>query len=454
MSVHKTTSAPRQVVITGIGIVSPLGGNREESWSRLCEGESGVGWLDNIDSISVGDLAFSSRNYSPHPKHSSYIASRHKKHSSTVATLPPLHTWNKGLLAGGAAQQFLIEGESREPVIQFALQTAHEAIQDAGLNLNQCNIERFGCAIGTSKGGFESLHQAMGSFKEGSNSEEPLPGWNSFATNQAAVEVAQTFNLQGPVLCPVAACATGLVSLMQGANLITNGYCDMVLAGSSDASLQPILLGAYDRMGVLSNKFDDPATACKPFDKNRNGFLVGEGAAMFVLEDAEHAKARGAKIYAEYVTGQLATDISGMTTVQPEATSLTWLINNVLQHSQLNITEIDYINLHGTATKMNDLYETNALKKACGTEISNIPCSSLKGALGHLMGAAGSVETAFSLLAMRDKVIPPTLNLFNQDPLCDLNYTPNNAQTKEINHVLKLSFGFGGHLAAAVFRTV
>ncbi|VAX40824.1 3-oxoacyl-[acyl-carrier-protein] synthase, KASII, partial [hydrothermal vent metagenome] len=329
---------------------------------------------------------------------------------------------------------------------------------DAKFDFEDCNRQRFGCVVGTSKGGFQSFKKSAQQFaNHPANHPDksfPLAGLEEFPANRASVEVATTLNLQGAVLCPVAACATGLVSLMQGANLIANGYCDTVLAGSSDASLQEILLGSYNRMGVLAKNFENPQTACKPFDKTRNGFLVGEGAAMFLLEEAAFAEARGATPYAEWVTGHLATDISGLTSLEEDATSLTWLIQNCLQQAKMSPSEIDYINLHGTATRLNDIYETNALKKACGRTIYDIPCSSFKGALGHLLGAAGSVETAFSLLAMRDNIIPPTLNLTTPDPQCDLNYTPHIASSQTVNSLLKLSFGFGGHLAAAVLRAV
>jgi 3-oxoacyl-[acyl-carrier-protein] synthase II len=275
-----------------------------------------------------------------------------------------------------------------------------------------------------------------------------------FSPNQPALAISHRFQLHGPCLCPVAACATGLVSLQRGYDLIGDGYCDVVLAGSSDASLLPIVLGSFKRLGVLSRNVDVPSAACRPFDRNRSGFVIGEGAAVFVLERWEDAVARGANIYAEWLAGGLAADATSLTGLDPSGEPLARLIGDVLRRGGVQPDEIDYINLHGTATEQNDVYETRAVKRAFGAAAPSVRCSSIKGAVGHLLGAAGSVEMAAMLLAVRDGIIPPTVNLTLPDPECDLDYTPQLAARQPVRTAMKLSLGFGGHLAAAVVRRI
>ena len=244
------------------------------------------------------------------------------------------------------------------------------------------------------------------------------------------------------------------MSLCRGFELIRDGHCDIVLTGSSDASLCTSVLASFGRLGVLARGFDDPATACRPFDRHRDGFVVGEGAAVLVMERLDHALQRGARPYAEWVTAGYAADVSGITRLEEQPTGLIRLIRDVLRRADLTAAEIDYANLHGTATLQNDLCETRALKQALGPTSRTLCCSSLKGGLGHLLGAAGSVETAAALLAMREGVVPPTVNLTESDSGCDLDYTPRHPRPRRIENTLKLSLGFGGHLVAAVLRTV
>jgi len=212
------------------------------------------------------------------------------------------------------------------------------------------------------------------------------------------------------------------------------------------------VLGSFQRLGVLARRFDEPSKACRPFDAERSGFVIGEGAAVLALEDCQHAAARGASIYAEFVGGGMANDPSGLTQVEPDGACLAWLIRDVLRRADVSPDEIDYINLHGTATRANDIAETNAIRTAFGAHADRVLCSSQKGAIGHLLGAAGSVETAIALLALRDQVAPPTVNLENVDSLCDLDYVAGSARPARLRHVMKLSLGFGGHLAVGLFR--
>lgn len=420
------------MLITGIGLATPLGSDRESTWRRLCGGESGLAWVD------------------PQPR--GLFAGGRSSHK----------------LAGGLVPQ-PSPGESGDsqcdldPVVQLALRVAGEAVADAGIDLGALPRERLACVIGTSKGSLRSFARAFGAEREAGGLHESATSaleshssssWQQFWPNAPAAAVAARFGVRGACLCPVAACATGLTCLVRGAELVRCGACDMVLAGSSDAALCPSVAASFGRLGVLARVADDPAVAVRPFDRRRSGFLVGEGAAVLVLERAEHAAARGAPVYAEWLAHGLASDPAGITQLSADAAPLARLIQDVLRRAALLPGEIDYVNLHGTATRANDLCETQALRAALGPAADSASCSAFKGALGHLLGAAGSAETAATVLAVRDGVIPPTINLDDPDPLCDLDYTPRQARCRRVRHALKLSLGFGGHLVAAVVRGV
>lgn len=382
----------------------------------------------------------------------------------------------RGLLSGesatrrvddavGAPAAHFVASDVGEPVVDLALISAGEAVADAGLELQEMDCERIGCVLGTSKPllrtfadvrrmDFRSvrpgeLQRARSHLTDGLETR-PTGYW----PNEPALAVSRELGIAGPALCPVAACATGLVSLQRGVELIRDGHADTVLAGSSDASLLPIVLGSFKRLGVLARNVEDPAAACRPFDLRRSGFVVGEGAAVLVLERLDNAVARGANIYAEWLAGGMASDGGTLTGLDEEGESLARLIADVLRRADVSAQEIDAVNLHGTATRQNDVYETRALKGVLGRHAFDVSCCSLKGGIGHLLGAAGSVETAAALLAMRDGIVPPTVNLETPDPECDLDYTPRAPRRRGVRTALKLSLGFGGHLAAAVLRAV
>ncbi len=413
-------STGRRVVVTGIGLVTSFGAGREVSWSAIRSGRSAVCRFDT---------------------------------SNFGGSLPSDARW-----AGASAPREFLSCADDEPVVAMALTAAREAMTDAGLS----NIsERGGCVIGTSKPGLRSFARAVGqvfNLPGQPTTREPCRDGHvenlayEFWPNAATRAVASEWNLLGPALCPVAACATGLVSLIRGADLIRSHECDVVLAGSSDASLVPIVLGSFQRLGVMARGFDEASSACRPFDATRSGFVIGEGAAVLVLEDREHANARGATVIAEFVAGGMASDPSGLTQVDPQGTSLAWLIRDVLRRANVSPTDIDAINLHGTATRTNDVAETRAVRSVFGTAADRIACSSQKGAIGHLLGAAGSVESALAVLSLRDQVVPPTINLRSPDPNCDLDYVANVARPMPLRNVLKASLGFGGHLAVGLFR--
>jgi 3-oxoacyl-[acyl-carrier-protein] synthase II len=423
------SSFPQQrVVVTGIGLITPFGSTREPSWDALKRGESATRWLraDELNlSAADGDRLLAG-------------------------------SWKfAGASASRTDSPLIVAGETfDEPVLAMAVKAATEAFHDAELKVEQEDRTRLGCVVGTSKGGIQSFSRAIAAHGLGTEGQgvQSVNVWTQFPPNMPSLIVAAQHGLEGPCLCPVAACATGLVSLNRGFELIRDGHCDVVLAGSSDASLCTSVLASFHRLGVLARGFDDPATACRPFDRHRSGFVIGEGAAMLVLERLERAVERGAHIYAEWITSGYAADVSGLTQLEENSLGLVRLIRDVLRRAGLTASEIDYVNLHGTATRQNDLCETNALKQAFGTAANSLRCSSLKGGVGHLLGAAGSVEVAATMLAMRDGVIPPTVNLTEPDSNCDLDYTPGSPRPQRIENALKLSLGFGGHLVAAIVR--
>jgi len=424
LSAVKDLSTNR-VVITGIGLVTPLGATRELSWQALKAGQRGIRDLQPEDDIVRVE---SIPQAWPDLK---------------IGAPRPVSTWDH---------------RYADPVIALAEQTAAESLADANLTAaslsdNGIDPERCGCVIGTSKGGLSAYSHLTRAYNWDRNlTEIDSHVWPACWPNAAAVSVANTHGIRGPLICPVAACATGLISIMRGVELIATGICDVVLAGSSDAALHPGILAAFHRLGVLSRNFIEPAEACKPFDRNRDGFAVGEGAAVFVLESAEHAASRNQRAYGKWIGSGMACDPTGITEMDTQAESLTRLVEIVLEQADVSPQEIDYLNLHGTATQQNDLIEATALHRVFGSRITALSCSSLKGACGHLLGAAGSVELALSLLAMRDNIVPPTMNCEQPDPALELDVTPNVAIQKPINQIMKLSLGFGGHLAAAIVR--
>lgn len=329
---------------------------------------------------------------------------------------------------------------------------ASEAWADAGLEGAGVDRRRIGCVVSSSKGGLQTFSRLLHARLADEVESLPPELWWQVAPNAPTVFVAERFKLLGPWLAPVAACATGLACCLRGADLIRDGVCEVVLAGSADASLQPAILASFSRMGVLARDVANPARACRPFDRTRSGFVIGEGAGVLVLESLEHARARGATIHAEWLGGGAAADVSGLTQLDVTGATLARLIRDVIRRGGLGAEDLDYINLHGTGTVRNDLCETRAIRQSLGPFADHVRCSSLKGGTGHLLGAAGSVELIATILALRDQVVPPTVNLREPDPDCDLNYTPLTAQTAPLDHALKLSLGFGGHLFAAVLK--
>ena len=442
------------MVFTGIGLWTPLGAGRESTWQSLIAGRSASRWLMPPQWTGASPLAGAPCQL---PDGNSRSPDANSQASDANSDASDANSWQQvpsrvnEVIPAKAGIQPLSSSEHRapsrecevDPVIALAVCVANEAVQDAGLKPQILSGDRTGVVFGTSKGG---LHTAARLLTPGRLPDQSTDPWMNVWPNAAARTVAANYGCCGPVLAPVAACATGLAACLRGYELIRDGRCDVVLAGSSDASLQPAILASFQRLGVLASPIDAPEIACRPFDRDRSGFVVGEGAACLILESYEHAIARGARWYAEWQGGRMLSDPSGLTQLDPDGRSLQRLLSDLLG----SVGQIpDYINLHGTATIPNDRVESAAVRRVLGKAADHCSCSSLKGGLGHLLGAAGSVELAATLLAIRDQVVPPTVNLVTPDPSLDLDFTPRVSRRRRIDRAWKLSLGFGGHLSAA-----
>ncbi len=326
-----------------------------------------------------------------------------------------------------------------------------------GSTLPAWDRERVGALIGLSKNGVRPLERlAEGLHDPDAERDRLARDWFGSWPCAGVHELAARLGLRGPCAAPVAACATGLVAVLQGADWIRRGVCDMVLCGSADASLEPLWLSAFRRMKVLARceSGDDPRCAVRPWDRRRSGFLVGEGAAVLVLERADLARSRGRGAYAEVAGGAIGSDAFHMTDLNPDPSNLAGLIGRALDAAGIEPHALDHVNVHGTATRVNDPLECRALRLALGPHADRVACVANKGQIGHLLGAAGAAELAITCLSIRDRFVPPTVNLHEPDPDCDLDGTPCVGRNREIRAALKLSIGFGGHLAAAVLKRV
>ncbi len=390
------------VVVSGIGLVTGLGATREQTWSAVRLGSSGIKLL-----VPSGDLGAA---------------------GPTLACQAAAH---------------LTGPDVAEPIFALLDATLAEALADAGDPLHGVDSDRVGVLIGLSKGCVRSLAKAIPTL----DGLRFSTSWASAGASYVSTKVQAT----GPCLAPVAACATGVVSVLQGVELIRSNVCDVVIAGSVDASLEPLMLAAFRSLRVLAHA-DDPRQAVRPWDRARSGFVVGEGGAVLILERRDRARSRGARAYATILGGALGGDAYHVTGVNPDPTNLAKLIGRAIGCSHIAPTVIDYVNVHGTGTRGGDPVECQAIRQALGAHADHVSCSANKSQIGHLLGAAGSAELALTCLALRDGFVPPTLNLTDPDPSCDLDGTPLVGRSREIQVALKLSIGFGGHLAAALLR--
>lgn len=383
----------RRTVVTGMGVVAPNGVGRKSFCDALRSGASAIRRLSRFS----------------HPALPSFLA----------AEIPP--------------SCFSLNGLDRH--ITYGLMAVEESLEASGLLSSSFSPEEVGIVFSSSKGGMESLEKGI----------SPTL-MDNFPTSSVSAVLLRRYPFRGPVLNIVSACATGTHTLIRAAQLIEDGYASIVLAGASDASMTPLLLSGYHKMGVLSAK------GIFPFDRRRNGFVIGEGAAAFVLEERGHALRRGASIYGEIAGVSMGQDPFHPLRFDASGDSLARMITLALDRAQLSCDTIDYINAHGTATVAGDLYETEQVKQAFGSDAYRIPITSTKSMMGHLLGAAGAVEFAACLLAMEKGFIPPTVGLFEKDPACDLDYVPNVARRQKVDTALSISMGFGGHIGVIVVK--
>lgn len=388
-----------RIAMTGVGMVTPLGLTAETSWQGLYSGRRAAAWLE-----------------------------------SEAPRLPR-----------SCGAKVPVEFETSERLVPFARRAATEAITQSGISKSA--LRSAACVFGTSKIDMPYFDQFVRSPEAASS----VSFFDVVSPSSAARSIASDWGCEGGVICPVLACATGLASLIRGAGLIQEGTCPTVIAGSSDAALHSGLLASYRRLGVHARTGDDPATACRPFDRTRSGFVVGEGAACLVLEEWDQAQTRGAPILAEWIGGAVASDPSGLTSVNPDGAALVEIVRRLLKVHQLTPDDISCISLHGTATRQNDAAEVAALQSLFGHRVERPFAFGLKGAIGHLMGAAGSVEAAASVMSLKHQMLLPTCNHSEADERLPVILSPQ-GMPAPIDIILKVSLGFGGHVAAALLR--
>jgi 3-oxoacyl-[acyl-carrier-protein] synthase II len=407
----------RRVVITGIGVVTPVGNDLETFWAALKEGKSGIGPITAMD-ISQYDtkIAGEVRNYDPKPFF---------KNPKDV--------------------------RRTDRFVQLAMGAAKMAVQDSGLDLDKVNRDRFGTIVSSGIGGLKTLEdQFTILMNKGPSRTSPftIP---MLISNMASGIISMEFGLRGPNFCIVTACATSNNSLGESWRIIKFGDADIFLAGGSEASIVEIGLAGFSSMRALSRRNDEPERASRPFDRDRDGFVMSEGAGVCVVEELEHAKKRGAKIYCELSGYGLSADAHHMTAPPDDGEGAARAMKMALDHAKLSPSDVDHINAHATSTGLGDIAETKAIKMVFGEETAKkIPISATKSMTGHLLGGAGAVEMAACAMAIRDGIVPPTINLEHPDELCDLDYVANKAREKKVRVALNNSFGFGGHNATLV----
>jgi 3-oxoacyl-[acyl-carrier-protein] synthase II len=406
----------RRVVITGMGIICPTGNSVEEAWRNTAAGKSGIGPVTRFDASDL-DVRFGGevKNFQPEK----LLGQRDMRRTDRVS--------------------------------QMALFAADEALRDSGLQITAENHYDIGCVVGTGIGGIESLVESVRMIvAKGVKALRPLALPMALPDSPCS-QISMRFGLRGPVFDISTACATGNNCIGEATAIIRRGEATTILAGGSEAGLIDVSLAGFNNMTALSRRNDAPQKASRPFDIDRDGFVVGEGAGVLVLEDLEQAQARHAKIYAEVLGYGHTADAFHVTAPLETGESAARAIQRALKDAQLQPTNIDYINAHGTSTVLNDRSETLAIKAALGEHAYHLPISSTKSVTGHLMGAAGAVEAIFSIMALRHQFVPPTINLDHPDPDCDLNYTPHVGQPHPMQIVMSNSFGFGGHNAVVIF---
>jgi len=409
----------RRVVVTGLGIVCPVGNRVDEAWSNILDGKSGITQITRFDATPFA----------------SHIAGEVKNFDVTSILSPK-------------------EARRMDTFIHYGLSAGIEALEDAGFTKNPDNADRIGVNIGSGIGGLPLIEETDKLLHEsGPRKISPffIPG---AIINMVSGNLSIMYGLKGPSLALVTACTTATHCIGDSARLIEYGDVDVMVAGGAESTVSPLGIGGFAAARALSTRNDDPETASRPWDKGRDGFVLGEGAGVLVLEEYEHAKKRGAKIYCEITGYGMSADANHITAPCEDGEGAARCMANALRNAQLDPTQVDYINAHGTSTPLGDIAETVAIKRMFGEHASNIAVSSTKSSVGHLLGAAGGVEAVFTTLAIRDQTAPPTINLQDQDPECDLDYVPNVARPMKIRSAVSNSFGFGGTNGTLVFSSV
>ena len=411
----------RRVVVTGLGVVSPVGNSVPEAWSNLLAGRSGIGLISKFDASAFAcKIAGEVRNFDLE----SYITAK--------------------------------EARAMDAFIHYGIAAAAQAVADSGLKtgdaLDDEEATRIGCVIGSGIGGLpmiEATHVEYTSRGPRRISPFFVP---ASIINMTAGHVSMRYGFKGPNIAIVTACTTGLHCIGEAGRMIEYGDADVMIAGGSEATVSPLGIGGFAAMRALSTRNDDPATASRPWDKDRDGFVLGEGGGVLVLEEYEHAKARGAKIYAELAGFGMSADAGHMTAPSMDGPRRAML--NALRNAGVNADQVDYLNAHGTSTPLGDINETNAIKAALGDHAYKVVVNSTKSMTGHLLGGAGGIESVFTVLALHHQKSPPTINIFNQDPECDLDYCANTARDVKIDVAVKNNFGFGGTNGTLVFKRI
>jgi len=410
----------KRVVVTGIGAITPLGKTFPETWENLKSGVSGCAPITRYD------------------------ASKFKTQFACE-------------VKGYNIEDYFDrkEGRKLDPYTQFALIAAKEAVSDSKINLETVNKDRVGVIWGSGIGGIKTFQDEVANFVQG----DGTPRFNPFFIPKMIADIASglismEFGFRGPNFTTVAACASSTNALIDAFNYIRLGKADIIVSGGSEASIYEAGMGGFNAMHALSTRNDSPETASRPFDKDRDGFVMGEGGAALILEEYEYAKARGAKIYAEVVGGGLSADAHHMTAPHPEGLGANNVMKNALEDAGMQPNDIDYINVHGTSTPLGDIAESQAILAVFGEHAYQLNISSTKSMTGHLLGAAGALESIAAVMAVKEDIVPPTINHFTDDEAFDpkLNFTFNKAQKREVRAALSNTFGFGGHNASVIFK--
>jgi 3-oxoacyl-[acyl-carrier-protein] synthase II len=413
-------SDERRVVITGIGVVAPNGLDTGTFWRNTVEGVSGIRRFSAFD---AGD------------------------YPCKIA----------GEVVGFEPAAYFRDAKSvkrSERFEHFAVAASKMALEDANVDLERIDCDRFGVSIGTGIGGLVGMERSVRRLVEKGPSRASPFAITGMIGNAASAHVSQEFGLRGPTLCIVTACATGANSVGEAWRSIKYGDADIFLGGGCEATITPLGIAGFSAMKALSLRNDEPERASRPFDKDRDGFVMGEGGGVLVIEELEHARRRSAPIYCELVGYGCTADAHHMTQPHPEGREVARAMKIALRHAKVDTGDLDYINAHATSTPIGDIFETRAIKLALGADARRVAISSTKSMIGHLLGAAGSVELAVCALAIKDGVIPPTINLDHPDPECDLDYVPKAARETKVRVAMSNSFGFGGHNVSLVVKEI